>query len=252
MDGGTQPRARLSDEVVHEYAELLQGGVKLPPVVVYYDGTDYWLADGFHRALAGQAIDRTKISAEVRQGTQRDAVLYSCGVNSEHGLRRTNADKQRAVRKLLEDPEWSRWSDREIARRCAVGHAFVSSLRKELKASSLDLTVHRGQSPSGTTRKPEAERVYTTRHGTPATMRTERIGKAERVPIPDKPRDVVERDRAAIARDFAVFGALESLAGVSVDAETFIASLRKEQRYRVENHLEQAYAWLSDLYAKWG
>jgi hypothetical protein len=33
---------------------------------------------------------------------------------------------------LLADPEWRQWSDREIARRCAVGHRFVGHLRQSL------------------------------------------------------------------------------------------------------------------------
>jgi hypothetical protein len=41
-------------------------------------------------------------------------------------LRRSNADRRRAVMALLKDEEWSGWSDREIARRCRVGHVLVS------------------------------------------------------------------------------------------------------------------------------
>jgi hypothetical protein len=37
-----------------------------------------------------------------------------------------------AVRVLLEDAEWVQWSDREIARRCAVGADMVGDLRREL------------------------------------------------------------------------------------------------------------------------
>lgn len=49
----------------------------------------------------------------------RDAILYSCGANDRHGLRRTNEDKRRAVKKSLEDPEWSGWSSNKIAERFA-------------------------------------------------------------------------------------------------------------------------------------
>jgi hypothetical protein len=51
---------------------------------------------------------------------QRDALLYSISSNAEHGLPRSNADKRKAVRLLLADAEWGKWSDRESARRCQV------------------------------------------------------------------------------------------------------------------------------------
>ena len=51
-DGGTQARAMLCEETVAEYAAALDGGVSMPRVVVFYDGTDHWLADGFHRVAA--------------------------------------------------------------------------------------------------------------------------------------------------------------------------------------------------------
>jgi hypothetical protein len=35
------------------------------------------------------------------------------------------------VLKLLTDDEWGQWGDREIARRCAVSHPFVSAMRQE-------------------------------------------------------------------------------------------------------------------------
>lgn len=35
------------------------------------------------------------MATEVLRGTKRDAILYSVGANSTHGLRRTNADKRR-------------------------------------------------------------------------------------------------------------------------------------------------------------
>lgn len=138
--GGTQMRAALSNDTVSEYRDALLEGAVLPPIVVFYDGSDYWLADGFHRVAAhrqaygtpGSAyrdLSKPEIAADVRAGTRRDAVLYAAQANASHGLRRTNADKQRAVRALLEDPEWSQWSDGEIARKCAVSQPFVSSLR---------------------------------------------------------------------------------------------------------------------------
>ncbi|MBX7219625.1 MAG: hypothetical protein K1Y36_06750, partial [Blastocatellia bacterium] len=48
IDGGTQPRTEINLDVVADYAETLKQKV-LPSVDVFFDGTDYWLADGFHR-----------------------------------------------------------------------------------------------------------------------------------------------------------------------------------------------------------
>lgn len=147
LNGGTQPRAELREDVIEDYAEAMRGGAVFPPVVVYFDGETYWLADGFHRVKAARAASRTTIAAEVRQGTRRDAVLHSVGVNADHGLRRTNADKRRAVMTLLNDEEWVKWSDREIARRAKVHHQMVAKIRAELHLDDHpDRTAARGGS----------------------------------------------------------------------------------------------------------
>jgi hypothetical protein len=135
-DGGTQTRAELNLEHVNELADALRSGTALPAVIVFYDGTDHWLADGFHRHAAAIAAVLGDIDADVRQGTRRDAVLFSVGANASHGLKRSNADKRRAVETLLRDPEWCQWSDRVVAKACGVVHEFVRRIRKERSAAT--------------------------------------------------------------------------------------------------------------------
>lgn len=65
-------------------------------------------------------------------------MLFSVGANAMHGLRRTNEDKRKAVETLLADEEWSKWSDREIARKFGVGHPFVAAVRSSLESDSSD------------------------------------------------------------------------------------------------------------------
>lgn len=130
IDGGTQPRVHLNESAVAEYAEALTDGVKLPEVAVYFDGSEYWLADGFHRYFAHKKIGALTINAEIRDGSRRDAVLHSVGANSAHGLRRTNDDKRRAVETLVSDDEWGKWSDRDISRACGVSVSFVGAVRR--------------------------------------------------------------------------------------------------------------------------
>lgn len=139
-DGGTQTRAGIDRPTVDSYRDAMESGDRFPAVVVFHDGRDHWLGDGFHRYLAAAAAGKERIEAEVRQGTQRDAILYSVGANATHGLRRTNADKRRAVEMLLRDDEWSQWSDRVIADKCGVSNRFVGVIRSEVHP-----TVNRSQ-----------------------------------------------------------------------------------------------------------
>lgn len=136
LDGGTQSRAVTDMDTVIKYAYDMEHGHVFPPVIVFYDGTDHWLADGFQRFKAAVELQWDRILADIRQGTRRDAILYSCGANAAHGLPRTNEDKRRAVRKLLEDEEWMSWSDVKIADIACVSHDFVSRLREELHPAS--------------------------------------------------------------------------------------------------------------------
>lgn len=93
VDESIQPRTQLNETVIAEYSEAMQTGAQFPPVVVFYDGSKYWLADGFHRVQAKKAIGGRKILAEVISGARRNAMLYSVGANAIHGLQRTNTDK---------------------------------------------------------------------------------------------------------------------------------------------------------------
>lgn len=131
-DGGAQPRASLDAFAIDEYAASMKRGERLPPVVVYYDGNDYWLAHGFHTLAAAEALMLTEIEADLRQGTLRDAILFSVKANAENGLIRGPSDKRRAVRRMLEDPEWGQWSDKKIAEHCKVSRDYVQDLRAEL------------------------------------------------------------------------------------------------------------------------
>ena len=59
IDGETQSRERINEETVAEFAEAMKGPAAgsvqaWPAVTVFFDGTDYWLADGFHRLLAAR------------------------------------------------------------------------------------------------------------------------------------------------------------------------------------------------------
>lgn len=138
INGGTQSRVELSQSTITEYAEVIRQAVELPPVVTFFDGVHFWLADGFHRYHAHREAGAMEIAATIRTGTQRDAVLYSVGANASHGLRRSNEDKRKAVETLLADPEWATWSNNAIAKACAVSDKTVATYRAEYLRNSED------------------------------------------------------------------------------------------------------------------
>lgn len=163
--GELQSRAAINNEIVTEYAEAIKAGAEFPAVVVFNDGAENWLADGFHRFHAHNQAGKTSILADVRQGTNRNAILYSLGANGTHGLHRTNADKRKAVTTMLNDFEWAAWSSNAIAKACGVSHTFVDSLR----ASPAILQPLQDKAP--TTRTVE-------RNGKTYEQNTANIGKA--------------------------------------------------------------------------
>jgi hypothetical protein len=135
LDGGTQPRTALNFEVVEDYSAAMGAGAQFPPVAVFYDGTDYWLADGFHRVKAAYAAGHDTIECEVRQGRLEDAQWYSFSANKTNGLRRTTKDKQRAVKAALLHPNGAVLSDHQIARHVGVDQKTVTNWRHELQAT---------------------------------------------------------------------------------------------------------------------
>lgn len=162
IDGGTQSRVELNQETVAEYAQAFTDGAEFPPVVVFFDGASYWLADGFHRYFGARDAGESAVFAEIKHGTQLDAQLFSFGVNAAHGLRRSNADKRKAVTGALQHPVSCKWSDNQIAKHCGVDHKTVAAVRASILGNSQDTS--------------PADRTVT-RNGTTYTQNTANVGK---------------------------------------------------------------------------
>jgi len=131
-DEEIQPRTQLEEDVITEYYEKIDNGEIFPPVDVFYDGERYWLADGFHRYNAYKLLKRETIEAIVHDGGKNEALLHAAGSNATHGLRRTNADKNRVVELILKHPEFGNASDHQIAEWCRVSQPFVGKIRRKL------------------------------------------------------------------------------------------------------------------------
>ena len=64
---------------------------------------------------------------DVRVRNNSDALKIALSANSQHGFKRTNADKRRSVELALN--EWPEYSNSVLGRICVVSHTFVEGLR---------------------------------------------------------------------------------------------------------------------------
>ncbi len=131
--GGTQTRVQTSEEAIDSYAEEMAAGAEFPPITVFYDGSTYWLADGFHRYLATKRNQQIAIAADVQPGGRIDALKHALGANATNGVYRNNHDKRNAVEIAL--GEWTDRSNSYIADICKVSVELVRSRRNGLEQS---------------------------------------------------------------------------------------------------------------------
>jgi uncharacterized ParB-like nuclease family protein len=129
FEGTTQVRAEINNEVVGEYAAAMTAGDEFPAVVLFVEANRYWIADGQHRLAAMKRNGQVNVYAHVFKGDRREAIKFALGANQKHGLRRSNADKRRAVEIALR--EFADLSSVEIGRLCGVSHTFVDKVRAE-------------------------------------------------------------------------------------------------------------------------
>jgi hypothetical protein len=145
--------------------------------------------------------DITRIAANVHEGGQRAAVLFSVGANAAHGLPRKPEDKRQAVRTLVRDIQegctvdlhicrgrprdqqcWNAWADRAIARECAVSHTMVQGVRSEFMAELERSTNQQLLTGAGCQ---SATRTYNhPATGQPTAMNTGNIGSITQQPAP--------------------------------------------------------------------
>lgn len=139
LDGGTQPRKKIDDDHVSRLTEvLLNGGKMKEDPVVFFDGKDHWLADGFHRYHANKRAGYTEITCTVMLGTKREAWIFSRGANYDHGMPRTSEEIRESVISCFHDVELSELSDRGIADICKCSPMTVGRVRKALELERPD------------------------------------------------------------------------------------------------------------------
>lgn len=123
-------RVTLNPEAIEEYATRLDD---LPHVKLTYDPTTstHWVDDGAHTISAAIKAGRRDVKAVIKTGSYLDSFQRACHSNTDHGVRVTNADKQKRVQIALSFPEVAEWSSRRIAEWCGVANHTVEKQRSE-------------------------------------------------------------------------------------------------------------------------
>ena len=153
LDLTLQTRAGTDTDTIRTYAEAMDDGAQFPDVTVFTDGETYWLADGFHRVLAAKSNGKTAISADVRKGTEDDAVVFGGTANNKQGKRPTMADVQHFLSMVWERREaifGGTPTGGNLAERCGVsratGERFVQRKLAEMPKAPVRPTASKIQS----------------------------------------------------------------------------------------------------------
>ena len=173
IDGGTQARAGLDQATVAEYSEHMKEGAKFPAPVVYFDGSNYWMADGFHRYFANKTNGVLEIECDIKEGTQRDAKFYSLGANGGRGLKLKSEDIKNILHIIFADEEWGDMSSTAIAKHIGVSVMTVTRARHAWNDARADEEAPEAEDEG----EDEEEVTYTNKHGQKAKMKVGKVGK---------------------------------------------------------------------------
>ena len=230
IDGGTQARVQLNQDVVKEYAEKMRDGEQFPPITVFHDGSEYWLADGFHRYFATKANAQTSIEADVKTGTLDDAMLYAFSANGRRGLSMSAEDNRKIIMTMLNHPEWSKWTMAEIAKHVGVSKMTVSRVKAAMETPAEESSIKKYKykdevrevdTDKFKTKRPTTKPDVTT--ADPTAELQDRIGE-----LTDTINSLAEEN--TLLRDKIAIGQWDASEIEKIDAEETIKDLREQIR----------------------
>lgn len=221
IDGDTQAREALSQKKVAEYAELMKDGAVFPAIDVFHDGSEYWLADGFHRYFATKANGVVSIESNVHTGTLEEAQLYACGANKGRGLEMSWKDIRHVVMRMLRHSTWGKWTNAEIARHVGCSKMTVGRVKAAMDEPDK-----------------ETKKTYRNQHGQEKTIETKNIGRKKAEEEVNEDHRVVEltdtvnelSNENQVLRDKIALGQWDASDIEKIDVEETIAQLREQIR----------------------
>ena len=175
----------LDEDVIEEYREAMREYGES-------DWQSFWnesprmtesrhLYSGFHTVTAAmREFGREYEINVIQEGKDwREAYFRATRMNATHGRRRTNAEKETAVRRWLEDDEMCQWTGGHIAKECLVSAPFVSKVARSLETISSRPTKRKFVDSDGEIQWQETKKIGTnqpTAYDPKAQLETEKNG----------------------------------------------------------------------------
>jgi hypothetical protein len=121
--------------LIAEKMKIFHSAKSLPIVEVFFDGTQYWLAKDLELLLAVRKSQQATVLVKSCWGDARSATIHFIQRTTQTLSCRQRYQKP-LVTMLLADPEWSQWSDRDIALLCDTSLQRVQLWRQMLQNQS--------------------------------------------------------------------------------------------------------------------
>jgi ParB-like chromosome segregation protein Spo0J len=122
------------DDHILDLTRALRDGARLPPILVFPVGREYYVIDGHHRLAAYETAGWTKvIPAQVFAGTLREATRVALRRNSRNQLNITKRDRLSAAWRLVKEEDQED-SIASISEDSGVSQSTVSNMRAVLAA----------------------------------------------------------------------------------------------------------------------
>ena len=233
IDGGTQAREELNQEAVADYAEKMRDGEVFPPVSVFFDGSEYWLVDGFHRYFATKSNGKTSIDCDVQNGTLKEAVRFSWKANGKRGLPLNHNDYKKIILAMWKDEETKKMSNRQIAEYVGVSHSTVNRLKSSLEQRSTEpKPVKDSDEPVSNPDNTVKTKTKTTKPDMTSSMMVEQEVVLELNEKIDELSQTINMlaDENTIMRDKIAIGQWDASEIEKIDAEQTIKDLREQVR----------------------
>jgi ParB-like nuclease domain len=129
INGKTQARKSIDPHWVLGMVENMKIGIIYDPVEARFDGSNYWLSNGFHRYHAYTQLGIKEIEVAYLPGSQFDAQLDAIKANNKHGKPLDRDDKENKVLMALDCVLVEDKSNYAIAKLCEVSQSFVAAVR---------------------------------------------------------------------------------------------------------------------------